>query len=216
MRKTLYALLLPVIAVAAMAMTAGAAQAAEPHWFLCEKVGEPNGKFSDSECENAKKEGAWNWVEVKEGVPVHVVTFGALTFNAPTLKIIITCQVLDRGTIENQAAGGVDSVALFENYECVSTGSTVCTTPEIKPGGLPWSSKLEAGPVDAIGPVEVTVFCGGVNQGTFTGTLKPTIGNSVANFTATTGELTGPGGVKAKVEGTDHILTNAGDNVTAK
>lgn len=218
MPKKLYILLLPVLAVAAMAITAGAAQAA-PHWevWKCVKVTAGTGAFNDSRCTElgGSKEWEWVWERLPNGEAVHVTTFGELTFSVPADGISITCQVLDRGTIENKAAGGVDSVALFENYDCESTGATSCPTPEIDANNLPWSTELEAGPVDKIEP-DVTVFCGGTSVGTFTGTLKPEIGNGVAIFNSSTGELTGPGGAKAKVEGEDFIYTNGGLMVRAK
>lgn len=64
MSRKLYALLLPVLAIAAMAMTAGAAQAA-PHWFVCEKLGTETGKLIDSECQKGTK-GFWGMGETGE------------------------------------------------------------------------------------------------------------------------------------------------------
>lgn len=219
MSKKLYGLLLPVLAIAALAMTAGAAQAA-PHWEVCKNVGAGNGGFTDSECELAKAGGEWGWVKLPEnGAETQVVTFGKLTLSvgAP-FNITITCKVLDGGNIWNLAAGGFDNIVTFVNYECksaqcASVSITANTTP-------PWTSKLATGPIDEVEGVSVTATCEGTPL-TFTGTLKPTIGRAAghptyAEFVAPSNELTTSEGVKAKVTGKDYIETDEGEEVRVK
>jgi hypothetical protein len=221
MSRKMYALLLPVLAVAAMAMTAGAAQAA-PKWEICEKHAGAGEKFSDSECEIKNAAGTWEWVPIPNGLAnrVRVVTFGTLTLSV-TGGPSIRCQVLDRGFIWNVEAGGLDEITGFENYECELISGTCPAPITVTPGKLAWKTELAAGPVDKIIKPEVKVFCNGTLAGTFTeaagGPLSPKIEKSSAVFTAATGELEEAGtGVKAKVEGTDHLLTNTGLLVRAK
>ncbi len=72
---------------------------------------------------------------------------------------------------------------------------------------------------DQITGISVTVFCGGVEGPTFTGKLEPTISNPTEahplqfTFTASTGELENAAKEKAKVEGTDSLITEADQQV---
>jgi hypothetical protein len=218
MSRKMYALLLPVIAVAAMAMTAGAAQAA-PHWFVCEKLATETGKFTDSECEKAGK-GFWEWKAVGNAEhKVQVVTFGKLTLKTKT--ITLECKVIDGGNIWNPAGGGagLDEILAFTNYECVTLVG-MCAEPEIIAEKLPWSTKLLAGPPikDEITGITITVKCGKAAVATFTGTLTPNMVNgsgghpAFAQFTATTGKLKA-GAEEAEVTGHDFLLTDEGEEV---
>jgi len=215
----MYALLLPVLAVAAMAMTAGAAQAA-PHWFVCEKEhGGSEPKFSDSECQTSLSTGKWEWVKLTE-THVRAVTFGELTFK--TGAISITCQVLDRGFIWNVTANGLDSITNLENYECASAQ---CATSSLTASGFNWSTELVAGtpPTDKITGAAVTANCAGTIPPIFNkGTLSPKIINGTetegthAEFTTGTGELENSSGEKAQVTGKDYIVTSTGLDVKAE
>jgi hypothetical protein len=143
MSRKLYALLLPVLAVAAMAMTAGAAQAntAGGHWFICKKAG-AGSKYADSECQKKQVANGNGWPSLT-GRPnlVQVVTFGKLTITI-TGVVTITCKVIDAGNIWNLEAGGKDEVTAFTNYECKATPAEDCLEPEIVAKGLPWATEL--------------------------------------------------------------------------
>lgn len=213
MSRKMYALLLPVVAIAAMAMTAGAAQAL-PHWFSCQKKG-AGSAYSDSECQK-KVGGEWEWVKLPETPKTQVISFGQLTLTSGTVKI--RCKVLNAGNVWNPAAGGLDEIEVFINYECETLGTTVCNPVGITAKGFTWPTELiEVGgkPFDKIGsgakPIEVTATCGALMI-PFKGTLSPKVVNPTETeplhfeFTATTGELEGPEGAKGKVEGNVRVL----------
>jgi hypothetical protein len=212
----MYALLLPVLAVAAMAMSTGAAQAANPHWFICEKLGTETGKFTDSECQKAGK-GFWEWIKAKETPKTQVITFGKLRLIFG--EITIECKVIDAGNIWNTEAGGLDEITAFTNYECKATPAAACEKPEIRAEKLPWKTKLVAGPIDEIEGIQVTLLCKEAAVSAFTGTLKPTLSIPTeahplqATFTKSTGELTNGKGEKAKVEGKDSLITEEDQQV---
>ena len=134
--------------------------------------------------------------------------------------------MIDGGNIWNTEDGGLDEITAFTaNYECIATPAAECPTPEIRANGLtatPWKTKLVTGTPnkDEITGTSVTVFCGGVEGPTYNkGTLTPTISNPTEThplqftFTATTGELEESKGGKAKVEGTDSLITEVDQQV---
>lgn len=219
MSKKLYGLLLPVLATLAFASMGAAAHAA-PLWEICKNVGAGH-KFADAGCSIATG-GNWEWEEAP-GVAnkTRVFTAGELTLTLAS-GAKVTCQVADGGFIWNTAAGGMDEITFFSNYECISAPATACPTPEIKANGLPgtpWKTELaEVGgkPVDKIKGITVTLFCSGSAVTTFNkGELAPTISESAAHFTGATGELENAAHEKAKVEGLDGITTSIFDIVRA-
>jgi hypothetical protein len=213
MSKKLYALLLPVLAVAAFASMSGAAQAA-PKWKPCNFVGVEKGSFADSECLIPKAKGNYEKTFIPNGEAnkVQIVAFGKLKFTA-TNGVAFECKALAGGNIWNLAAGGVDNIEAFVNYECTSS---VCSPIATEAKNLVWPTELVAGapPTDKIGTaakeIEITVTCG-VAVATFHGILSPKIINPtethplLAEFTSATGELV-DGTVKAKVEGTLNLV----------
>lgn len=214
MSKKLYALLLPVLAVAAFAIAPAAAQA-EFHWYTCHEVAKETGKFEDEGCtkEKAKSNFELTRAPFEEGGKlflIQVITWGKLEFKVGGVTVV--CKVLDAGNVWNAvlAAPGKDNIEVFVNYECSSAACPEGVT--LTAEGLPWSSVLAAGPVDKISGIQVTLNCKGVLVETFKGELSPKIVNgagvrkpTVAEFTAATGELAGPVN-KAKVEGKDKVL----------
>jgi len=232
----MYALLLPVLAVVAMAMSAAAAQA-QPHWYSCEKVGEGKGKFENAVCtkEGGKKE--FEWVRIKVGTKekpfdVQVTTTGVLILHA--LGREIECKVNDKGSIWNPAGGGAgeDEITAFTTSGCkLKSGAAICTVAtelEVVPVNLPWYSRLLAGPpirdevyAETTGKpegIKVAIRCKGAEVDTpFTGILTPEIGVNVATFGAGSGELEDTAKNKATVTGNDSIEGPAGDEgITAK
>jgi hypothetical protein len=179
MSKRLYATLLPLVAVAAVAIVPAAAQAA-PHFY---------------------KEGTrLPFTEAK----TQVVSWGKLKLTASN-GIVIECKVIDAGNVWNTvlAANGKDNLEVFQNYEC---SSAQCATVSIVTGKLPYETELTevvSGTIrDSVKVTELVVTCSGSSL-TFSGTLEPTN----LEFTgATSGTLTGTGGVTATVEGKDKIL----------
>jgi hypothetical protein len=213
MSKKLYALLLPVLAIAAMAMTAGSAQAAF-HWYKCEK--KAGGAFVNNACTAAGTTNEFAKTRLPfTSAKLQVISFGKLKLTSGTISI--ECKVLNAGNIWNvtEATVGKDEIEVFINYECKSVGETVCSPVAITAKGLVWPTELAAGPVDIIGtvakPVEVTANCSGTEL-TFKGTLSPKVVNPTTNeplhfeFTAATGELEGPAGAKGKVEGNVRVV----------
>lgn len=200
MSKKIYAVLLPLLAVAAFGSMAGAAQAAEPHWY------------SNGTKLKFEKEG--------ELFKTPVVSWGSLKLKDGT--ITITCKVLDEGNIWNTVEGspGHDEITFFLNHEC---SSAQCATATITAKKLPWSTVLVKGtPVkDKITGIEIEVNCAGTILN-LKGTLEPNIVNgsasgglstaTFAEFTASTGTLEG-----ATVEGHDHIAGyENGELITVK
>lgn len=213
MSKKLYGLLLPILATAAFASMSAAAQAA-PHWAICEPSA--TGKWATSLCSNGPAGTEWEWLRPANGVSRRVVTFGEVTLTASN-GLVVKCSVLDRGKIENQAAGGVDSVALFENYECESVPATSCPTGvTVTATGLPWASKLVTGPLDKIEGIKVTVNCSGTIV-ELAGELSPAIAAGVAEFSAGSGKLENAAKtISATVSGNDNIRTTSGQLVRAE
>jgi hypothetical protein len=229
MSKKLYAVLLPVLAVAAMAMTAGSAQAAF-HWYVCEKHAGTGPKFNNDACTASGTTNEWEYVRLpfESGGKVTktmVDTFGTLTLSAPAVPVKIKCNVIDAGKIWNvtELTQGKDEITAFVNFECVTEEGT-CPEPTIVANNLPWQTELAAGPVDKIKGVDVTLFCAKVEAARFNkGELMPTLTNPtvsdplLATFTTGTGELESGTKVKAKVTGSDRIVGFAhGENIAVK
>jgi hypothetical protein len=223
MSKKLYAAILPVLAVAAFALAPAVAQAA-PKWEICKHEATATHKFSDSECQKeVANTGNWEWVAIPNGKAnlVQVVTFGKLKLTAAS-GLVVECKVIDAGNIWNLAAGGLDEITAFTNYECKATPAEACLEPEIVAKGFPWATELITGtpPKDKISGIKISVFCKKILAREFEGTLEPTLTNPtetnplVATFTATTGELTGT--EKAKVEGKDDIITEEDQQIRVK
>ena len=173
MSKKMYAALLPVIAVAAMAMTATAAQAA-PHWY---------------------SEGT----KLGENKPLEVSTFGKLTLTDSTAGLSVKCNVLDEGTITNpvEGAAGTDEITVFENHKCVATPA--CTSGvTITAEKLPWKTVLSE-PVagtfrDTVKGIQIKLVCTSSSiSEVFTGELTPKFStgarDSFFEFGAGSGEL---------------------------
>jgi hypothetical protein len=181
-----------LLALAAIAVTPAIAQAVEPHWIWGPKATE----------------------EIPPGTVVPVETSGKLTFaikNASSKKVAtLKCGVIDRDLIENPIGGGagIDTMTSFELVGC--TGAGVCTTGApylLVPTGLPWSSKLLAGP-----PVKNALFmefqlqCGGAVLSTFKGMEFPTIsGFGGMKFGPGTGTLTDGFGNTLTLNGKDNL-----------
>jgi hypothetical protein len=208
MSKKIYAMLLPVVAVAAFAIAPATSQAAV-HWSKCEKVAA--GTFLDVGCTEAggSKTFAWKVLPFTEA-KTQIVTWGTLTLtDSEALKV--ECKVIDAGNVWNglEAAQGKDNIEVFVNYECKSAS---CATVTIAAKKLPYSTELAAGPIDKIKGIEITVNCSGTEV-TFTGELSPKVVNgttqvapTVAKFEGAGSEtLTGPGTVTATVTGSDRI-----------
>jgi hypothetical protein len=227
MSKKLYALLLPVIAVAALAIGAGSAQAAF-HWYSCVKNAGAGTKFNNEGCTAT---GATNEFEMKrlpfnEKETTPVDTFGTLTLVGSN-GLQVKCSVIDAGNIWNvtELTQGKDEITQFVNFNCTSNSET-CKAPTIEAKDLPWPTELGAGPIDTIGtvakPIEVTLKCG-TESFTFKGELKPKVINPtvsdpmIVEFVAASGTLTGPGTLTATVTGQDRVVGFAhGENIFVK
>jgi hypothetical protein len=198
-RKKMYAVLLPVLAIAAMAIAASAAQAAIPHWYS-------------------------NGVRLAFPETKEVSTFGKLSLsNASTGSV--TCNVLDEGTITNTSltTAGTDSISVFINSKCKSS-PTACPGITITAEKLPWATELtEPSPGvfrDKIKGIQVKLVCPGVVEGTFTGELSPKFVNgttvSAIEFDGESGSLTSGIG-SGTVTGRDNVAgTEKGEVITVK
>jgi hypothetical protein len=196
MSKKMYALLLPALAVAAMAVTAGAAQAA-PHWYS-------NGTR----------------IPFRNTPKVQVISWGTLTLTNATLGTL-TCKVSDAGNIWNPASegNGLDEIVLFNNYECSISPAAACEAGlAVTASGLPWATELfvdtEGVIRDRIKGIKVTVTCTKpVVSLLFEGELTPKWVNgtsaakpSFAEFDSKSGHLTNGSVGEAKVGGKDKVL----------
>jgi hypothetical protein len=220
MKRKLFALLLPVVAVVAFASMTGAAQAA-PHWYICKHEAAATHEWSDSACSVASaKKGEYERVRLpfNEAEKTAVTTFGVLTLESGGATA--TCSVSDRGKVWNTllANPGLDEITAFENYECTSNFCTAGLS--VTTAGVPWPTELIAGPPikDKIGtagkPVKVTLACTTpATNDLFEGTLEPEWvngtqangGTSFVNFAKTPGLKTS-GGVTATVSGKDYTI----------
>jgi hypothetical protein len=205
MSRKLYTVLLPVVAIAAMAMTAGVAQAAA-HWEVCEKKATAVHEYVDSAC-SIKEAGKGFYEKValpfNEGATkVRVKTFGVLTLtNATAGKI--RCFVDDHGKIWNFSAvtTGKAEVQVFENYECESVGATCKAGLAVTSEGLPWPSELVTGPPirvkigTAAIPIKIRVKCTNpVLNVVFEGELTPLwVNGTQANGGVSFAEFDTPG-----------------------
>jgi hypothetical protein len=216
MSKKLYAVFVPLFAVAAFALVPATSQAAEFHWYSCLRHAGTGEKFSDSECQNHLSTGAWEWERLPfTSAKTQIITFGKLTLTTSN-GLVFVCKVLDAGNIWNvtEATPGKDNIEVFVTYECKSEPESACA-----PGGLtitsnttpPWETVLAAGPVDKIKGIKFTLDCNGTEV-PFEGELTPKIVNSTATeptfaeFTAASGTLTSPSGLTLTVSGKDRVL----------
>jgi hypothetical protein len=117
--------------------------------------------------------------------------------------------VTDKGTVTNPVGGGagIDEITAFAGKNCLATPNPcpAKAKPELIAGKLPWLSHLVLVPPikDVIEGVEIEVKCSnGTLLDTYTGTLTPTVGSSVLEFGAESGELEDAEGNKATISGT--------------
>jgi hypothetical protein len=180
-----------LMTLAAMAVTASVAEAAEPHWIW--------GKPTE---------------EIPAGSLVSIETSGKLTFvlkNSSSKTFAnIKCSIVDTDLIENPIGGGagIDTMTNFELVGC--TGKGACSTGApylLMPTGLPWSSKLLAGtPVKNALFMEFQLQCGGAIVGTFKGMEFPTISSfGGMKFGPGTGTLTDGSGNTMILAGKDNL-----------
>jgi 6-phosphogluconolactonase (cycloisomerase 2 family) len=139
---------------------------------------------------------------LKPGQSELVATKGLVTIHLAG-EVEITCKVKDSESIENPVGGGagIDQMLAFSLRGCKVKG-TICKAGEkieVNAGGLPWATELQAGPpiTDAISGMELKIEC--FNKKTkvktvfdvLSGTLTPTVGNSVLEFGLSSGVLAG-------------------------
>jgi hypothetical protein len=134
----------------------------------------------------------------------------------------IKCKKKDKETIYNPAGGraGRDEVTEWVLSGCLGEPSPcpIGTKMEVISQNLPWPSHLIPGPPirDVIENIVWEIKCSGSRLDTFTGTLMPTIGNSVDVFGAGSGEVEDSFGNKATVTGTEKLIGPIGDeHITA-
>jgi hypothetical protein len=227
MSKKLYAMLLPILAVAAFASMTGAAQAAEFHWYKCEKAAGAGTKFNNEGCTATGATNEFEFVRLPfTSAKTMVDTFGTLTLVGSN-GLSVKCSVIDAGNIWNvtELTPGKDEITQFVNFNCTSNSEALCKKPTIEAKGLPWTTELGGGPIDTIKGIKVTLQCEGLEPITFEGELKPklippTISDPlIAEFVTASGTLTGPAGsgLTATVTGQDRIVGFAhGENITVK
>ena len=156
---------------------------------------------------------------IKEGKKVKVKTSGTITLSGlGGDQAAVTCQVNDQETIENASSHtpGTDSITKFKLSDCVTKSGQLCSSgsPKLKATGLPWASQLSGAPPvgDEISGISLEVKCPGAKgfHEALTGTLTPTVGDSVLEFTSASGELTGPSG-SSQLTGADALEGPKGD-----
>jgi hypothetical protein len=185
MNRKLLVGLAPLLAIAAFAVMAVAAQA-EPHWYLNSNI------------------------LVKKKV---VKTAGALSFSnfIPGSTIVVTCKVKDVEVLENPAGGG-PGVDIMKAFKLTGCGPNPCPVSSAGTQGalkvtalkLPWATKLvEVPPIaDEIAGMELVFSCKGTGVlVTLSGTLFPRVNPGSLEFNSpTTGTLGG-----ANVNGIDNF-----------
>ena len=205
--------LAPLLVIAAFVIAPAAAQAA-PHWYKCEHFTAATHNRVDNQCSEVTTTGHWELKRLAfTSAKTQVVTAGKLTLTWSN-GVVIECKVLDAGNVWNTALAevGKGNMEVLVFYECKSGE---CTTLSIVAEKLPYETQLEevvAGtPRDAIKGIQITLNCAGTVL-TFTGELKPKMINATASnmptwaeFDATAGTLTGPGGLTATSTGHDRI-----------
>lgn len=162
-----------------------------------------------------------------QGILEEVKTKGTITLHLG--EATITCKVKDLETIENPLGGGagVDHMVQFILSGCKGTPSPCAKGEklEVSPAGLPWPTQLLAGtPIrDQISGIEIKIECNNKRTNkksvydVLTGTLAPSVGNSVLEFDAGSGALSQSRGGTAPVSGTDVLKGPAKDKkITAK
>jgi len=151
---------------------------------------------------------------IPTGEVVPVETSGVLTFKVE--KTTIKCSLKDFETIENDPnLTGLDLIQRFSLTGCASK-VPLCPTgaqAEIIAEGLPWKSRLLAGPPikDEITGILFSVRCGGVVIDVYHGTLFPEVGKSILKFNAGSGVLINLKGNPVKVTGSDKLKGPPGD-----
>jgi hypothetical protein len=159
---------------------------------------------------------------ITQGTVEPVTTGGALTFTVAPGGFTGRCMVNDKETIENPVGGGAgtDELTQYVLANC-SAKPSPCPNGQLNivAHHLNWLTHLVPGPPirDVIEGIDLEAKCSnGAFLDTFRGTLMPTIGNSVANFGAGSGELRDPANRKVTVTGTDSLQGPIGDErVTA-
>jgi hypothetical protein len=182
------------LAVAAFAATPALAQAAPALWRSDGKV-------------------------IPAGVVEPVATSGKLTITlrkpSGGILSVIKCKVKDRENIQNGPNGGIDEMVVFTLTGCKGKPSPcpAGTHTEVIAHGLPWRTALTlTTPIrDEIIGMVLEVRCGTqLVVGVYGGTLLPVVGNSVLNFDAASGVLSGGAGT-LQIAGTDKLKGPAND-----
>ena len=218
-RKFVFALIAPVLAVAAFVVMPAMASAA-PAWYLCLNLGEGNGKYTNQHCNVLGGEEAWEWMELKTGESAMITSHGTTSFSLVTGPNTITCTTLkDEGTITGGRPGTDTTTLHFSG--CSLNG--VCP---INPISGTVSSALEgAGPIFdriSINPAAPFVIEGTAGSapcpegpiGIVTGSAAGEVNGSKLVFAAVGGlEFNGE---PSTIEGTDVQETLEGGLVTAK
>ncbi len=178
-----------------------------------------------------------NGTLIPEGQVEPVSSSGELTLEVPGSKLSVTCKLKDKATIVNPAGGGAGT---DETTEVVFSSCSGKASP-CSSGRTSWCCKKKTSlpcekgarielsatggslrthlvatlgqPVrDVIEGVVLEVRCSnGTVLDTYKGTLMPTVGNSVLEFGAGSGELEDSSGGKATVSGEDWLKGPPGD-----
>jgi hypothetical protein len=157
------AIVTPILAIAAFAVTPVAAQAAEPLWRS-------------------------NGAVIKEGKKRQTISFGVMKFKSPIGEVV--CKWADAHEIENPFGGGhgLDIVTLWTTYECSSAGcpGRVIVTGQNVFKWLTFLRRFEERIQDVWTGVEMRVQClvgekeESVLNTVFKGELSPTLTNGTS------------------------------------
>src|ERR1700733_542870 len=187
----LHAVLVPLLAVVALAAAPAIAQA-EPYWTS-------NGKV------------------IPEGQTENVNTAATLVFTIPGATI--QCKLKDKETIENPVGGGpgVDHMTTFALAGCTPkpSGCTGSSKAEII-ANPPWATELVSGITirDELKGMELEVKCSNNTVlGIYKGALSPAVGASVLEFDSGSGHLEDITKTKTMtVSGSDKMTGPMGDS----
>jgi hypothetical protein len=195
MTNRLYAILAPVVAIAAFTMVPTVAQGAAQHWYKCEKFENATHNRKDIGCTESTTTGHYELERLPYGEThkIPVVLSGDITIS--TANLTESCSVHATGSVWNTIPAGEGDIEEFAFSKCFTEVGT-CLELGIVMEKLPYGAALAAGPVDEIHGIQMTLSCSGKTRWVFTGTLTPKIINgtsptkpTVAEFTLSTGEL---------------------------
>lgn len=232
--KKLHAVLALLFASVAFAVMPLAAQASEPHWYVCQKEATKTHQYSDAGCKN-KKTGEYELIRLPfTGAKTEVTTSGTVTFTdeklfAPTVTLVV-CATKDAGKIWNTslAEPGQGEVTEVVNKCTATVNGAKCEAASLTAQELPWATKLREVAVAEYRDI-ITVkryvltlkACPvlGNYEVPYEGQLKPKLVLGIPSqfeFNAAAGSLTSGAGTEGEFDGKESLESTTGQELVVK